>query len=761
MLKKLLLGVGIGCATALSVGIAFFVSVSLPGGMEEGAIDPLENQSLSTFEELLHSSTLYEEDGQYDVAMGLAKLAMERAVDNTELARAGLRMGQLLYRDHLRGDGAQLDAASSYLQGAMDAMDDPDDKMEIGWELLNVLERAGDKEQFLQYVDTMEALASRELDQIKVWSRIFNYYLAGQGGWQELNEKLITAEQLPLQAPEWHALLKEVQLRAAERLLRDEDWFAQYLGALEGTAPYLLRSTLMQRVQEGLGPMAKSDNEKEREEALIRLAYAHLHVGNYDQANALLKEYLFMDPSEHLKEAMEVMTGIARATGLRGDSKRLASAIVRRFNFDLYSLEDVMHVVDLLEQNGHYDDALYIVYGYFKMNGASSRDSIGLLARSVVLEELTGNRKNAYTQMLQLQTFGPTEDLGMALKRFTDICIERSDYGSAEKWLQHFLSDVPRDSHFYRDALFLMFDTKYWLNRPMLEQLYVGSAAVQNSSGDSRVAPVVLRMSKFVEELNLHQLAVSYYNRIGLLNFFKPSEIDLAVTRNMGEQAMLGKARCLLELNQWAAADHLLRDLVNRTDSPLLKSEAALRWAELSLHFSQKREAERRYDLVDVQMLSPSLQSRYLLGRSRLGDAQQHREYVSLEESVDLLYNLPLDEQRDMTVLFFNETFDELMRKKDERAMRRLIDLAYQSEYEEWIPIQSYLLRMLSDKYDRKTLNELGERLKEESPLAGGAILDLAQTVNRLDELDRKVALHRIKGEKKDDTSEQDSGDDV
>jgi hypothetical protein len=311
-----------------------------------------------------------------------------------------------------------------------------------------------------------------------------------------------------------------------------------------------------------------------------------------------------------------------------------------------------------------------------------------------------------------------------------------------EEWISRFIDGLPPESDDYKDLLFLLSESAYWSNRPVVDQLTIGSAAVRNSPGDLRVAPVILRMAGFVENMGLYDLAGSYYNRIGLLNFFQSDEKEQAARQNIGEQAMLGKARCLQKTAEWEQADHLLRNLCNRTGSPLIRSEAAVSWAELAFRFAQRREAERRYELADPQMLSATLRARYLLGIARLDAAQAEPESTSIEEVVALLKTLPEKDRRQATVDFFNETFDDLYKVGNERAMSRLIDLAYQSDFIQWIPVQSYVLKRLFREADADRLEALRTALTEASSLTGGSMLELAQTVRRLENVNLLVKRH-------------------
>jgi hypothetical protein len=293
--------------------------------------------------------------------------------------------------------------------------------------------------------------------------------------------------------------------------------------------------------------------------------------------------------------------------------------------------------------------------------------------------------------------------------------------------------------------LFGLFNAKYWLNSPIIEQLYIGAAAVQAAPEDSRTASVELHMAQYIEDMKLNDLAISYYNRIGLLNFFQTESGAGASTHNIGEQAMLGKARCLKNLEDWAAADHLYRELCNRTKSPLVKSEAAVGWGELALQFNQRKEAERRFDLAYPQMLSEPDRVRYMLGRSLIDGEEQLGDPTRFDESLELLENLPDEERRKGTITFFNDTFDHFHEKGDEKSMLRVIDSACQNDLADWLPIQSYMLRLHEDRFDQEKIVGLGASLRNKDDIAGASILELAQIADRVEKQADWVSRYKRK----------------
>lgn len=735
---------GLVLCAVLVQGIVFFLSSRIPVNPE---IALLEDSTISsTFEEMMTHAYTYKEQRRFDLAGEFIRLALDRAQTKNERAWAGYQMGTLLFDDYLNGGDSRLEAAALYLQAAYDeCAPESEWKLESGMALLDALETMGDAEHLKEYLDAMIAQARAPEDIIQLWRRKFDFMVNSEEDWREMNKALAVAEAQPLQSTSWVELMDEMRLRFREKQLLDEDFLDADATIEVGSSPAEYKMKLFAEVRTKLEYIIKNGDAHEQKDALLRLATALASVGNYKEAQAYLLQFIESNPTENLTEALMLLSQISRALDEVTDAAQLAESLIRRFDFNEHTQKEILHVVELLEEHELYKDALKLLEGCFSLIEEADAGVGPLIARAAVLEERLGDHAKAIEYMDQLYEWGADEDFKTAFSALISLNISQSNYEAIESWTHRIMGMLPPESDVYGDALFSLFEAKYWLDRPVLEQLYVGASAIQNMPEDPRVASVQLRMARYIETMNLDDLAVSYFNRIRLLNFFQGDSVNTVFSQNLGEQAMLGKARCLKKLEDWTAADHLYRELCNRTKSPLVKSEAAVGWAELAWRFGQKREALRRYDLAHVQMLSEADQIRYALGRLRLQGDERLRDPVAVEESLSLLRGLPEGERRNATVSFFNETFDYLHTSRDERAMLRLIDLAYQSDFSEWLPIQSYVLRLYEDKFEGEKLAGLGPALREKNAVADNSLADLAQVVDSLGKLSRIVKGHQMK----------------
>lgn len=740
-MKKILIILGLILGPIVMGGTVFLLSSRIVEEVE--AVDPNEEIVSSDFNELFKLGSKYRSQRRFTTAGGCFRMALEHAETQQERLIAGREMGSLLFEDYRQGGESEAGAAALYLQAAYDCALEEHDRVEIGLMLLDIFQEMGDSEQFGGYLTEMLEKAQTPEQTIELWNRKFNYFIGKNGTWPQMNQALADAESLPLQNEEWDLMVRDMKLRTREKIISDKEWFNVYTHTMQIENPEVFREEVSAEIQAKLQKLIDYGSDKEREGALLRMSASLVASGNYDDGYYYLRHYLETEPSTNLTDALILLTKISRVRGQIAYAAQLAKSLLRRFDFDMHTREEVLQVTNLLEEQGLHEDALDLLEGCFSLNPDPIKEDAGLIGKAAILEEHVGRRANAVNYMNQLYTLDTDTVFSKSFSELINYNMNKSDYESVETWVLRFSDKLRPQTESYGNALYSLFEAKYWLDRPVLEQLFIGFSAVQHAPEDERTSSVELRLAGYIEDMSLTDLAVSYYNRIGLLNFFNGDSDDDAYSQNVGEQAMLGKARCLAKIEDWAAADRLYRDLCNRTQSPLVKSEAALGWAELALKFGQNKEAARRLDLSYKQMLSAEEQVRYSLGRSKLETETTISEPGVLEDELELLANLPKAEQRDATISFFNNTFDLLHAEGDKRTMRRIIDLAYQSEFTEWLPIQSYVLRLNEDNFERTKLAGLGPELRNKDEVAGASVIDLAESVDRIEKLAGLVERHK------------------
>jgi predicted house-cleaning noncanonical NTP pyrophosphatase (MazG superfamily) len=744
-MRKTLVIIGLVLSALLVQGVVFFLSSRVPAEEEESL--PEVPPPGSTSVELLKMAEQFKEQFQFDLAGAYIRAALNEALTDGERAQAAHAMGLLLFEQHLQGEDVRAEAAASYLRAAYDdSKSDLRAQVQIGLDLLDVYDVLEETEQAQTFLDQMLSSASDPEDLLTLWRIRFNLLNKGRNNWREMNEALALAESLPLQSAAWAELIHETQLRSKEKLLADDTWLEAFLSAGIGgkDGPEKYRQRVFENIRTQLEEIIQKGNKQEQDEAYLRLANAMVLMGDYEKGQELLVEFISRDPTENLTDALLLLSRISRVLGEVDYAAELAHSMIQRFDFNAHTRTEILSVVELLEEHELYEEALALLQGCFSLMDQIGVEHASLISRATILEERLGHRQQAVAYLSQLKELDAEERLADTFTELIDLNMEQSQYESIEYWIGRFLGALNSRSDAYGNALFSLFEAKYWLDRPVLDQLFIGAAAIQNMPEDQRAASVELRMARYIESMQLNELAVSYYNRIGLLNFFQGDSED-AFSQNIGEQAMLGKARCLTKLEDWVAADHLYREICNRTQSPLVKSEAAVSWANLASRFGQNREALRRYDLAYEQMLSRADLVRYSLGRAKVEGENRFWDAASIEDSLRLLDDLPEKESRSMSISFFNEAFDSAYREKNQRAMERIIDLACQSDYADWLPVQSYVLRLYENQFQNDKLSGLGMALRTKDGVDGASTEELAQVVERLERVAESVKRHKKK----------------
>ncbi|MBN2685690.1 MAG: hypothetical protein JXR40_10450 [Pontiellaceae bacterium] len=734
-MRKLFIVVGFIVAASLAGGISFFVSARAHEEPEK----KLGSEEKPTVAYLLAQAELGRSQRRISDAVDYARRAIKLSSTPKERADAGHQIGLLMMEDWRGGGSSEYDAAILYLRAAMHVSEDSRQRMEIGMDVLDALQEVGDMEVYEALLDEMLRVVDSPSELTILWQRKLLYLLNMEAGWARMNTALTSAHSVSVESNTWYEMLQDMELRMKEKVLTDNHWFQDYAETKPLNERVSCRQELFDQVKPELERRFEEVDLKHRAEVRLRLAAVHTAMRHVDEAYDLLMMFVGMEPRENLDEAFGLLAEIAGMNGGPESVVPMAQSLINSKGINKLGQKEILEVVGYLEELGLLDDALRVVDDRLSEVDLAFGKRIELSARAAVLEERSGNRELAVEFMDQLASAEASRELSNALSEIIKVDMARSEYDAVEFWVEQYLSLIPPNSENRAAALFALFEAKYWLGRSVSEQLYVGAVAVQSSSEDSRTPPVELSMAQVIEDLGLYDLAISYYNRIGLLHLFSGDYLADAASENVDEQAVLGKARCLMELEDWVAVDHLYRDLCRRTRSPLVKSEAAVRWAELALRDGQRIEAQRRYDLAHVQVLSKSEQVRYMLGNLKLQGNEQLLDENVIRSSLAMLSELPAEERRRATVAFFDNTFDFLMQNDSEEAVLQLIDLAYQSPYKDWIPLENYVLRVCSGRAQTDEIISLGSELHEMENVANTSLDDLLQMIDRFGDMGRRI----------------------
>ncbi|MBN2162808.1 MAG: hypothetical protein JXR25_05065 [Pontiellaceae bacterium] len=722
------------CAPILG-GVAYMVGSHVATQAEAEAVQ----ESLVTYNRMLAEIQELRTQRRFSIGQERARTAIENATSKQMRAAAGYLMGALMYEEWRAGGDAPMDAAVAYLKAARNLTGSPTQRAKIGLQLLDTLEAMGELEKYSACLDELLSTAVAFDEEIALWERRFDYLLGHGAGWEEVNAALEEAKGINIDWAEWKDLLADVHLRMDERILENAEWYEAYVAAQTPDKPADSRADLFASTRSRLKGLSVSADEHQKEASYLRMARLMHADGRSSEAYQLLEQFVNMRPEVGIAEALDLLCTISSNEVDLITAVPIARNLLHLLDINAMSQDGIIHVVDQLEQMELYPEALGVLDSRLSLIEHVGRNQGPLVARSAALNERLGDRHAALETMGFLQGLECNRWLGRGLCDIVDLNLAKGDYTSVEEWVEAYVGRLTVASDARAHALYALYEAKYWQDRPLAEQLFVGATALESNPDHYMAQSVELRMAHSIENEALYSLAVSYYNRIGLLSFFQGEVGDDSASQNVGEQAVLGKARCLKKLGDWVAANQLYRNICRRTRSPLVKSEAAVGWAEIALKENQQREALRRYNLVHVQMLSETDQVRYMLGRMRFDDNSRLVDSEVMEANLELLANLPEDEQCDATVTFFNETFESLQMLGDEDAMMRMIDLACQSTFADSLPISSYVLRMFSGRIDAQEIDSLGAGLRKLEGVADASVGDLVKDVDRLGNISELV----------------------
>ena len=735
MTKKVLIMSGVFAGSVLVSGVLFKLASKTP----ESAVD---SSILTPAESTLQQAQFHQNQGEYNEAYALLRKVLDMKLSPPLRAEAAYQMGSLFADEYFLTGAGDLDGADAYLQSAYEASaDNPVLRLKVGTKLLDIAENLGEVDTFKQLIDRLLSEKFGEQELLGLWRRRFDFLFENAQEWRELQDALLTAENVQFTGWKWAAMLDEYRLRTNERLMENREWLVQYADAL-GKSPVLLREELYNEICGALEEMIGSASDDELGDLILRLGSVMALNEDRDHAKQQLSYYLETVPVVDLVGALEFVEKLFGAGISDPELSHYIEMLQAGRSYALLDLDDKLKAARMLSSLRCYSDAVAVLDSDLKFAQPNGPRSAELFAEAVVLYTMLGDDVSARQYMDELCLSDGTRYLPESLDRVMTVQLERSQYDLAEAWGMRYLKKVPRASEYFQSVLLKLFDAVYWQDNYALKNLFVGALAVQSGAEDEQVASVILRMADSIENLGLYKLAGSYYSRVGLLNLFKENETTDQTDQSVGEMAMLGKGRCLKKCGDGAQANRLFRELVHRSASPMVRSEIAVYWAELALNEEQYMEAQRRYDLTDPYMLSPELYARYQLGMARLLNAQsvqEGREALGPDRMLPLFAALPENERAQAVVDYFNAEFDRLNLQGDELAMKQLIDAAMTSDYADQIPVQSYVLRLMFDDVTLDQIDDLNALLRETELPAEASMQDLEMNVQRIADLNERV----------------------
>lgn len=170
------------------------------------------------------------------------------------------------------------------------------------------------------------------------------------------------------------------------------------------------------------------------------------------------------------------------------------------------------------------------------------------------------------------------------------LAMARHEVKRAIYMLDEFIVSAPRHEKAV-EARFMLLD--------LLEKTHAGDAdllgcalgAISYAPRDIRAVEALISVGRRLEQKHIWNLAEAYYGRASMLG----SVQDFARNSKLVGEAMLGQARCMLELKRMADADQILRAICTNERLSSVWGRSVPLWSWVAFESGQRREGIRRW----------------------------------------------------------------------------------------------------------------------------------------------------------------------
>ncbi len=485
------------------------------------------------------------------------------------------------------------------------------------------------------------------------------------------------------------------ELQAKEKAFWNEDWFKEYKARFSPTEPEKeLKTSLLSDVIKEYQRIAQKAKKERKAECLFRIGRLLERAGEYQSAKKYMQEFLDSNPSSFADEAMLVLMRIGMAEGNLRMTLENAFAYINRYWVNDKSYEALLAAIKMAEEKYNYADAYKLANNITQLAVCEKRELFHLYAARVA-NRLGLNNEAAWHYMQYLQSFPDNAHLSSFLRTMADICIERNDLVSADRWLNEYLVRLPFTKE-SEDVLYQLCQVRIKNNAPLPDILFVGMLTSEMNPSNHQTLEILLAVARQMEEAGVYGLAEKQYNKIALMRYAhgkedgkEPSDITQIIA-----QATLGKARCLLFKGDLVKADHLFREICRIYKSGPVRSEAAYWWGTMAVAEDQLEEALRRFNMVNRDELPKDLAARYDFEVNLIEIQKRGKTSYTLAALFANLSQLPAAERYKYASKAFAAYFKRMEELNDVVGMKALLDYVSKSPYAENVPLKDYYFRM-------------------------------------------------------------------
>ncbi len=569
--------------------------------------DELNLAAVSGFEGYLDFGIKAAQMGREDAAMKSLHLAVRVTSNAEERALAAQKMGQVLASRARITPEPYSAMAKSYFLAAMSAVTATSQVYRDSARLLFDMSAAGGD---LELFDKMARERVKLTDNVREQDDVFAVWLATtyqQSTYQHTREVLTEIQEAisnrtsEIKGDAWDKTLRL-------RLIEDKVWFKEYATMNADDNP----ETLYRSLASSLIAELKADsatNSVTRSGNDLSLALIHYHIQAYKESWNYLQRFMLSKPTARLDEALLLNSALARERGDVDSALESMQSYLQRYSYNKRAGQEVMDVTHMLEKAGDFERAYDLIKRIMQLVEVAKLP-LEVLRQAVQYAGALKLNDAAWDYYQILIESYPDEALRQEIiLAETDAGLARMDIKGARRWLA---AGIPfgKDEKFRSEMLL----REYAINKvdggPFVQAAFAGLVASRHDPVDPRSVKTLLDVANRLEDEGLYFAALDYYNRLEYFGYvahvsdLRDGKDDLKML------ATLGKARASLKAGQLVKANTLFRDLCKTRSATALQSEAAYWWATMAVDGGQGREAVRRLDLVNPELLSPVLQER-------------------------------------------------------------------------------------------------------------------------------------------------------
>ena len=698
---------------------------------------PTKEERERPFKESVRIAESWRAISEVDQTMKWLGKAIDCATTPDDRARAGLEMGRLLLARAEKKPRLNAEAARQYFRAVIGIEKDEFRRFEAYRGVIKASELLHDKETALTTARTAVTLATNANEKAELYLMLVDACLKFG---TPADVQAILKEARPFTvSPPWNEQYLFKTVDAAQRVLRDEEWFSAYAEQYPTNDPQVIREEVLNKIVHQCRKIADGGARAVQEECLFRIAQVYIEEKRFDEGRKAMQAFIAKSPTTHVSESLMLLLRLAKFAGDDATVRKMFVTIVNRYRVDERTLGDALAILDEMEQGGHAQEALTILRQCLR-SAAMDRNMPEILFRAGKISLQLGFYDDANMYFTRLLETGVGDSLRYAaMMGQADACMLQTNWAGAEKYLLDVLVHYPRDEN-RGQALIKLFDVTVRKGAPPTQVLLVGTAATQANPRDPRAIEIRMAMAMLLEKTGLLSLAEAEYSQIAVLNYLSTTTSRTGTLVLAVNEATLGKARCLLNMGEVVRADRLLREICRTYEPGPIRSEAAYLWATLAFTAGQPDEGMRRLGLIDPRDAAPEIAARIDVEKALAEISTGLKTADAINQVLASLATVSDQEQAAFVRRAYTAYFEWLAGQGDLSAIQGYIERTAKGPHAKELPLGTWALRLAGAVLARQGVTEFADCLATnvalvvaapEAEAADNRLLDSARQVEK------------------------------